>query len=152
MLVNRIENIVVELKHPAINLGSTQCLQVDKYLQVILSRPEFNASNMHWEFYLIGNRFDTSGYIERQISTNKNHGMPGLVQSLEDGRIKVFVKTWSEIFAEFEIRHNHLNAKLQLEREKLVNDLESASEVILSIEENTAVEPGEVALPWSKKS
>lgn len=147
LLVDRIDNIVVELKHPAISLGAEQYLQVDKYLQVILSRPEFNASNMHWEFYLVGNKFDTSGYIERQISTNKNHGVPGLVQSLHDGRVKVIVRTWSEIFATFEIRHNHLNAKLQLEREQLVNDLGSAPEVIVSIANNTAAEPEQVNIP-----
>ena len=31
---------------------------------VIKNQPEFNASNMEWRFYLIGRKFDTSGFIE----------------------------------------------------------------------------------------
>jgi len=151
VLTDRIENIVVELKHPAVSLGLEQYTQVDKYLQVILSRPEFNAVNMHWEFYLVGNKFSTSGFIERQISTNKNHGQAGLVLSLDDGRVKVFVKKWSEVFADFEIRHKHLDAKLKLERNLLANELPTATEVIVSIQDNTAVQPEQINVPVSTK-
>lgn len=63
-LIDKIENIVVELKHPNIKIGKNQFNQVDKYLEVILSEPLFNGSNMNWEFYLIGKDFDTSGFIE----------------------------------------------------------------------------------------
>jgi hypothetical protein len=59
-----INNVVVELKHPRVNLGSKELEQVKRYMGVILEQDEFNAPNMSWEFYLIGNGFDTSGYIE----------------------------------------------------------------------------------------
>lgn len=146
ILNDRIENIVVELKHPSINLGVEQYNQVDKYLQVILSRPEFNASNMYWEFYLVGNKFNSSGYIDRQINTNKNHGQPGLVMSIEDGRVKVFVKKWSEIFADFEIRHKHLDSRLKLERDFLTNKLNNADEIVVDIANNNASQPEQVAV------
>jgi hypothetical protein len=147
MLSDRIENIVLELKHPAVALGLEQYTQIDQYLQVILSRPEFNASNMNWEFYLVGNKFNTSGFIERQIATNKNHGQAGLVLSLDDGRVKVFIKKWSEVFADFEIRHKHLDTKLKLERDHLVNDLKTAVEVVVNIKENTAVQQEQITVP-----
>jgi hypothetical protein len=144
ILADRIENIVVELKHPSINLGMEQYNQVDKYLQVILSRPEFNANNMYWEFYLIGNKFNTSGYIDRQIITNKNHGESGLVLSIHDGRVKFFVKKWSEIFADFEIRHRHIDSKLKLERERLTNEMTSADEIVVNLQDNLATQPQQV--------
>jgi len=147
ILADRIENIVIELKHPSILLGIEQYNQVDKYLQVILSQPEFNAHNMYWEFYLIGNRFNTSGYIERQIATNKNHGQPGLVLSIYDGRVKIFVKKWSEVFADFEIRHKHLNIKLKLERDALINELQTAEEVLVKSEGNTAALKEQINIP-----
>jgi len=87
---DKIENIIVELKHPLIKLGRKQYEQVDKYLEVILSQKEFNASNMYWKFYLIGNDFDKTGYINRLIETNKPHGLNSLIQSLENGRILVY--------------------------------------------------------------
>jgi len=52
------------LKHPSITLGEIQLSQVKKYLSVILSNEHFNASNMTWEFYLVGNRFSQTGFIE----------------------------------------------------------------------------------------
>lgn len=151
ILVNRIENIVVELKHPQISLGQEQYTQVHKYLQVITSQPEFNASNMFWEFYLVGRKFDTSGYIEDLIETNKNHGIPHLILSKDNGRVKVYAKKWSEIFADFEIKHKFLNDKLKLERDQLTNELNSAKEVVEAAQENTAVQPAEINLPNETK-
>ena len=69
-----------------------------------------------------------------------------LIQYLEDGRIKVFAKTWSEIFADFEIKHKYLDDKLKLEKEMLLNDLETANEVVESVQNNSAVQPKEIIL------
>lgn len=33
---------------------------------------------------------------------------------------KIYVKKWSEIFSDFEIKHNFLQEKLQLQKEKLL--------------------------------
>ena len=130
--IDRIENIVVELKHPKISLGASQYNQVCNYLDVILKQPEFNAPNMFWEFYLIGSKFDTSNFIRNQISTNRSNGQQSLVLMLEEGRIKFFVKTWSEVFADFEIKHKHLDSQLQLEREKLFNKHTTADSTVAS--------------------
>lgn len=151
VLANKIENIVIELKHPNIKLGRNQYIQVDKYLETILSVAEFNAPNMSWEFYLIGNDFDGSGFIERQIETNANHGIPSLIHWNDKGRVKVYVKKWSEIFTEFEIKHKFLNDKLKLEREQLTNDLKTAKEVVEISQQNTAVQPAELKIPSGMK-
>jgi len=146
VLANKIENIVVELKHPLIPLGEDQYSQVHKYLQIISAQPEFNAHNMYWEFYLIGNKFNTSKYINDLIDSNKNHGIPSLVLFKDDGRIKILAKTWSEIFAEFEIKHKYLNDKLILERSQLTNELTSAKEVVEAVKDNSAIQPTEIQI------
>lgn len=145
-LVDRIENIVVELKHPLINLGASQHNQVYGYLDLILKQKEFNAPNMFWEFYLVGNKFDSTDYIKNQIITNKPHGTRSLIMNLHEGRVKVYAKTWSEIFADFEIKHNFLDAKLKLERDQLTNELTTANEVVASAQNNSAVQPREIIL------
>lgn len=132
-LIDRIENIVVELKHPLVKLGASQYNQVYNYLEVIVKQPEFNAPNMYWEFYLIGNKFDTSNFIKNQIATNRSNGQQSLVMMLEEGRIKFFVKTWSEVFADFEIKHKHLDDQLKLEREKLFNKNSTADLTVASL-------------------
>lgn len=149
-LVDKIENIVIELKHPNINLGRNQYIQVDKYLETILSEGEFNANNMSWEFYLVGRDFDTSGFIERQLESNSNHGIKSLIHWSDKGRIKIYAKKWSEIFTEFEIRHKFLDAKLRLEREQLTNDLTTATEVVASVLNNSAVQPKEVKINYGR--
>ena len=48
-------------------------------------------------------------------------GKPNLIQHMddEDGHYEIFALKWSEIFADFEIRHKFLLDKLKLKREKL---------------------------------
>lgn len=58
------ENVVVELKRPKVKLGEKEVSQVKKYMHVIRSNSRFNAGNVKWTFYLVGNDFDTSHYIE----------------------------------------------------------------------------------------
>jgi len=101
---------------------------------------------MSWEFYLIGKDFDTSGYIERQLESNANHGIKSLIHWSEKGRVKIYAKKWSEIFADFEIKHKYLNDKLQLERKVLISHYSSASEVVKLAANNTAVQPKEVLI------
>lgn len=141
-----IDNIVVELKHPNINIGRNQFIQVDKYLEVILSEPEFNGNNMSWEFYLIAKDFDNSNFIERLIETNSNHGIKSLIHWHDNGRVKVFAKKWSEVFTDFEIKHKFLDEKLKLEREHLLSELKTADEIIMDAENNLAVQPKQVII------
>ena len=116
-----IENIVVELKHPKIKLGERELSQVKTYMNVIMSEPQFNASNMSWKFYLVGNDFDSSNYIRLEIDSNINWGKKNLVQHIKKNGVQyeIFVIKWSELFADFEIRHNFLLKKLEMKREEL---------------------------------
>lgn len=118
-----VENIVVELKHPNIKLGEVEVSQVKTYMNVITSSPDFNASNMSWKFYLVGNDFDSSSYIRREIQSNRQWGKSGLIQHVDENGItyEIFVKKWSEIFSDFEIRHNFLLSKLEMKRKALID-------------------------------
>lgn len=66
-----IENIVVELKHPKVKLGEKELSQVKTYMNVIMSDYRFNASNMSWKFYLVGNGFDSSNFIQLEKQSNQ---------------------------------------------------------------------------------
>ncbi len=140
---NRYNNVVIELKHPNIALGETQLSQVKKYMSVILSNEQFNADNMTWEFYLIGNKFSNSGFIEGELESNKNHGEPHLVYKVK--QYKIYVLRWSEIFAEFEMRHSFLNDKLKLEQERLQKSYSSADQIVAMQDSSTASFPPEMA-------
>lgn len=127
---NKIEHIVVELKHPVnIRLGKKEIDQVYEYYQVIRSESLFNASNMLWKFYLIGNKYDSTGYIEHIMDVYKGKGDYGLVYK---GEYEVYVRTWSEVFSEFKLKHDFLNQKLQIEKEKIQVDLYMNAEEIVN--------------------
>lgn len=146
-LTNRINNIVVELKNPRIRLGSKEVEQVKRYMQVIQSESEFNAPNMTWEFYLVGNKFDTSGYIEGEIENARQHGEPSLVYAVQGKKYKIFVKTWSELFTEFELRHGFLLDRLKHEREQISETYEDADTIIHAQHKNSAIRPPEIEVP-----
>lgn len=132
-----IENIVIELKHPDIKLGEIEVSQVKTYMSVITSVPEFNASNMTWKFYLVGNEFDSSDYISREIRSNIMWGKKGLIQHVEENGIvyEIYVKKWSEIFTDFEIRHNFLLKKLELKRKSLIVNPISKNDIHSTVKE-----------------
>lgn len=139
-----ITNIVVELKSPTVHLGQKEYFQVTNYMSVIMEQPEFNGSNTNWEFYLVGNRFDESKFIDNQIKNSQVHGERSLVMKVD--RFKFYVKKWSEIFTEFELRHQFLNQNLQLEREKLINSATSADEIVCNIDSNTATQQDQIVV------
>ncbi|WP_315822753.1 hypothetical protein [Paraflavitalea speifideaquila] len=136
ILTNEIRNIVVELKHPALKLGENELTQVKKYMNVIMHEPQFNGNNMSWEFYLVGTDFNSRGEIEAALDNAKPHGERSL--AFKSGQYKIYVRKWSELINDFEMKHKFLNDKLQLER-KLLNEVhESAGEVLKSATGNSA--------------
>lgn len=140
-----INNVVVELKHPRVKLGSEQMEQVKTYMGVITNEPLFNAPNMTWQFHLVGNAFDSSGYIARELKNAKHHGENSLVFSVDN--YKIYIKKWSEIFTDFELRHQFLYKKLELERESLIAaDLDKA-EIAESSNLNSARQEPEIKIP-----
>lgn len=117
---NRIHNIVLELKHPNKKLGKKFFNQIETYFEVISSEPRFNASNMEWSYYLIGNEFDSTGFIENQIENAKPHGEPSLVYKVRNH--KIYVKRWSELITDVELRHQFLNDRLEIQRDRLATE------------------------------
>ena len=127
--------IVVELKRPSVMLSQKELDQLKTYYSVIKKEDRFAASNIEWEFILVGNGI--SEYIKDEITTNKNHGEKGLVRNA--GGCKIYVKTWSEIFTELEINFNFLNEKLKLDQKKLIKRTgQTSDEIIIAQQSNVA--------------
>jgi hypothetical protein len=93
---------------------------------------------MSWEFYLVGNAFDSSGYIDLLYQNAKNHGEPFL--AFKTDRYKIYVKKWSEILSDFELRHKFLNDKLEVERDKLLGKAQTADDIISKQNDNHAAQ------------
>lgn len=141
------ECIVVELKRPSKRLGEKELSQVKRYMRVIRSEERFNRPNLTWRFYLVGNAFDTLGFMAGEISNAERLGEPSLVHSQDDNRVRIYVKTWSEIFDEFEVRHSFLQKQLELRRRELASVATDPADLVAGQEYNTAMSPPEFTLP-----
>jgi hypothetical protein len=117
---DKIHNVVLELKHPNKKIGKKFIQQIETYYEVISSDPRFNASNMIWSYYLIGNDFDATGYVEDKLENAKPHGEPSLIHKVRNHRI--YVKRWSEIITDVELRHQFLNDRLEIQRDVLAKE------------------------------
>jgi len=133
-MVNEINNIVLELKHPSVILGEKELRQVKKYMSVILEQSEFNASNMNWEFYLVGNDYNSE--ISGELESAKANGEKHLV--FKRTNYKIYVMKWSEVITNFELRHKFILDKLKLERDKLAKINSSADDILTHGHNNTA--------------
>jgi hypothetical protein len=114
---NRQRNIVVEIKRPSKKLGKNEYDQIEKYSIVIMKESVCNSKNMYWEFYLIGNDYDD--YIAKtKIENARSHGeiQRGLTSSLDEGRIKIYVRKWSDILqVEWRYKMKYLREKLEIQ-------------------------------------
>jgi len=140
---DRIENIVVELKHPTVPLGRKELNQIDTYMGVITSEPRFSAEKMHWKFILVGKSFDTSNAVERDYENALSHGEPYLVRKTPSIRCSIYVMRWSDVFTEFECKHNHLLEKLELNKAKMMDELKkhnTAAEIVSDAAMSAAAE------------
>lgn len=133
-----ISNIVVELKHPKVLLGEKELSQVKRYMRALQSNEQFNGDNMTWNLFLVGNKFDTTNYIEEEIKNAKSHGEKHLVFNNE--KYKIYCLRWSEVITNFEIRYDHILKILQLQRDDFVSKEKSADEILEDSSVNSAAE------------
>ncbi len=111
------KNIVIEIKRASKLLTEVKEYdQIYNYRKRILEQNLCNGNNQYWEFYLIGKDYD-KGIIEL-IQNAKQHGEKekGLSFSINDGRIKIYVRKWSDILeAEWGTKMRYLKEKLQVQ-------------------------------------
>lgn len=135
---NVTENVVVELKRPTIPLGEDQLSQVKRYMRVIKSDDRFNAKEVKWTYYLVGNHFNSNGYMEGEIESHKSSGEQHLVHSESNGNQKIYVMTWSDIFDEFTRKHSYLMDQLKAKQELWLKKHISADEIVNDVKNNSS--------------
>lgn len=136
-----IENIVVELKRPNVELGEVEVSQVKTYMGLIYDEPRFNSPDAQWTFILVGNKLDKTGYINREMKSNATWGKKNLIQHVDDAgqHYDIYVRTWSSIFDDFEVRHKFLLDKLEMKRKELSAQYKDKSDLHRIVEESQEI-------------
>ncbi|MEO3808076.1 ATP-binding protein [Sphaerisporangium sp. B11E5] len=96
---DRVRHLVIELKAPSVDADRAQADQVDDYMQAVLNDPRFANVDTTWDFYLVVRKIK-----DRLLPRVRQKGLPeGLYlqpTSYEHAKVRVWVRTWSEILHE----------------------------------------------------
>ena len=125
-------NLIVEIKNPTTikKLTNKEYGQIETYIDVILKQDCFNDNREQWVFYLIGQDYDD--IVERKI-TDKLTGL-----TMEGDNFRLYVKKWSQLVNDVEMRLKFLFEKLRLERDTLSKAV-TLNEVMTEISDNSAI-------------
>lgn len=113
------ENIILELKAPSVIINADIFRQIEDYMELIKNEPRFNSQTRMWKFYAISSEVD--GFINTKYEEYEEKGEPFLVKSVKN--CKIYVMTWDDVFRNFEENYNFLYEKLNLDKNKLEDEI-----------------------------
>jgi Histidine kinase-, DNA gyrase B-, and HSP90-like ATPase len=105
---NLREHIVIELKRPTVHVGQEQLGQIMKYATAVVSDSRFAGTNVHWEFWIVGDSIDESVLLQ----TAQANRAPGIFVDNPDKNLVVRVVTWSQIIQDARHRLSFVKAAL----------------------------------------
>ncbi|RWA78224.1 ATP-binding protein [Mesorhizobium sp.] len=139
------EHLVVELKRPTVKVGADEITQVEKYAYTVADDERFRHLKTRWTFWVISN--DLDGFA--QVKTRQKDKPKGQISQTDDGRVEVWVKTWSEIIAECKARMHFVQQHLQanVDKESSLKYLKKTYDKYLSgvveVDQDTVSEPAD---------
>ncbi|MEU6347607.1 ATP-binding protein [Streptomyces sp. NPDC046977] len=96
---DRVRHLVIELKAPSVEADRDQANQVDDYMQAVLKDPRFASVETTWDFYLVVRSI--KGRLLPQLrQAGQPEGLYSEPTNYEHARVRVWVRTWSEILHE----------------------------------------------------
>ena len=130
------ENIIVELKRPSVNIGKTQYRQIEDYLDLISSEPQFNSESRIWKFIVVSKILEDD--VKAKYESFKHLNKRYLIY--QQKRFEIYAMSWDDIFKEFEYRHQYILEKLSFNKatikeevEQVKKDVESANSLTQKI-------------------
>lgn len=100
------EHLVVELKAPEVRLTDNEIGQLIGYARMVARDQRFDRLNVQWDFILVGNAMNEEA---RERSSQEGKDL-GLVWDRD--RIRVWVRTWSEVIDAAEYRLQFVKERL----------------------------------------
>jgi hypothetical protein len=114
-----IKCTIIEIKRPSVALNKKHLAQAERYAEVLDKHPSFNDERMRFDVVLVGTKISQNDtQITRRLKDLAGKGGAGLVSGADE-RIRVYVKSWSTIFNDFEVTHRALLQKLKIQRDEL---------------------------------
>ncbi|WP_406502312.1 ATP-binding protein [Streptomyces sp. NBC_01602] len=96
---DRVRHLVIELKAPSVDADREQADQIDDYMQAVLNDPRFANVETTWDFCLVVRKIKDR-LLPRVRQAGQPEGLYSEPTSYEHARVRVWVRTWSEILRE----------------------------------------------------
>jgi hypothetical protein len=94
------QHLVVELKRPSVTVGPKELQQIKDYAFAVADNHRFDKLRTRWEFWVVSTSVRGTADEERR----QDPDYLGLVGRYRGDRIRIWVKTWSEILHSAEHR------------------------------------------------
>lgn len=111
---DRHEHLVIELKRPTVKIGNKELAQVESYALAVARDKRFRRTAVEWNFWAISD--DVSDLISSK--SRQPHQPDGLITQLEDGRVKVWVRTWAEVLQSARARLAFFQERLAIQADR----------------------------------
>jgi hypothetical protein len=116
------EIMVVELKAPSCSIGKKEVDQIDNYAYAIESQQVFPKHNHVYKLILISSKM-TKQIESKAIPARKRYpNDPFFFDEKADGKIKIYLMTWSDLIAQHKNRLSYLAQSLDV-KDKLAQDI-----------------------------
>lgn len=116
----KLQNLIIELKRPSVNVGVEQYRQIEDYRNIIRDTPTFKSDLREWHFFIIG--VDIEVDIRNKREAMKHENRQFLVN--KEGDFYIYAVTWAEVFDTFEVRHDYLLKDLDIDKSKIVDAIQ----------------------------
>jgi len=102
------EHLIIELKRPKQKIDSDATTQIKKYAFAIAEDERFRDSKTRWTFWGVSNEISK----EARREAKQQNRPEGLLYEDDDGKIKIWVKTWGQIINDCRARLNFFQETL----------------------------------------
>jgi hypothetical protein len=126
----KMQNLIVELKRPSVDVGIEQYRQVEDYMHIIKSNPNLNGSLREWHMFVIGVKVKSEITSKREAFKHLNRQF--LVNHEEN--FYIYALSWADVFDAFEIRHDYLLDDLEIDKNMILEDIKFKQELYSSQE------------------
>lgn len=109
---DRHEHLVVELKAPKKKIGADEITQIERYAFAMAGDERFNMTDVEWDFIVVSSGLDSFA-THKAEKTEISKYRPGLTYRSDDGRVRVWIKTWAQIISAAKHRHKSIQNSLK---------------------------------------
>ena len=133
--ITNVNNVIVELKHPNLDLGDKEKIQVENYMQILKNQPSLNWEFFSWKYILVGKEINENSLIPWAFNSMKHlwERKYGLILRPNDN-ISIYIRKWCDIIAECRSKMQYLHEALNLRYDRI-----KAQTEVLSLEESDEI-------------